>query len=186
MIDRNENVNKVNDVSIRYVANWLTGPFLGAWRQFCKTKNKNATKDSFPFPEMTHIEQSDLLIRIARGSVTERIAKKDILPLLLKNSSSTAINVDTVISNISKRDSISFTSDVDLDSLCLDLLDTYRDEYLQYINNKRERVVMKFFMGKIMEVTKGSIDARKVSQIIKEKIEMRKEKDLNTIDSEDN
>ena len=39
MIDRNENVNKVNDVSIRYVANWLTGPFLGAWRQFCKTKS---------------------------------------------------------------------------------------------------------------------------------------------------
>ena len=81
-------MRKLNDdeakqiVGARRVAQWLTGPFLGAWR--AASTGSSAAADMDTFPLHVHVEQAELLRRISTGSVSERAAKQDILPVLVE------------------------------------------------------------------------------------------------------
>lgn len=76
-------------VGARRVALWLTGPFLGAWRSAAAgnaERGESAAADGGNdiFPAHVRIEQAELLRRIVAGAVSERAAKKDILPELVR------------------------------------------------------------------------------------------------------
>lgn len=125
-----------NEVSAKRAAQWLTGPFIGAWRQAGDVKD--GSSDNY-FPTHVHIEQADLLAHMARGSVTDRVAKMTVLPMLLQEKyNRSALDIDYIIGDIlvdTKDKSESSKLDTDeLKLLCEDIVGNHQREVEEYLS----------------------------------------------------
>lgn len=157
-------------VTARRAAQWLTGPFLGAWRAAAGGGGGGA------FPDRLGPEQAALLRRIADGRITERMAKAEILPELLRRQEDGG-QADAVVDALigaAPGNAVSGDSGGagDLRASCASILADHPREVDAYVAG-RDRM-MKFFVGTLMKATKGRADAAAATAVFRALIDEHK------------
>jgi aspartyl-tRNA(Asn)/glutamyl-tRNA(Gln) amidotransferase subunit B len=135
-------------------ANWVMGDVKSYL-------NQNGLEiESFPIKPATI---ADLIAIIESGKVSSTVASQKIFPELLKNSSSTPLELAESMNLIQESDEDSILTYIE------DVIRQHPDEVGRYKDGEKQLVG--FFMGQLMKASKGKADPKAANQLMRQTLD---------------
>ena len=146
-----EEVMKHSNKQAKLSANWILGELTAAMH------NENITIESSPVDAQ---RLGQLITRIADNTISGKIAKEVFQEMWLGN-----LSADEII----EQKGLQQISDVDeLDVIVKKVIDDNPKQVEQYLSGKEK--VFGFFVGKVMQATKGKANPKQVNELLKTKL----------------